>query len=77
MKLYKDCMMLVLTHLRGRLNVELYNNEREIRGLDNVLDPKVGLRYRRTYFPMWILMKRRNDNTFPHQTSQLINFSER
>jgi hypothetical protein len=28
--------------LRGRLNVELYNNEREIRGLDNVLDPKVG-----------------------------------
>jgi hypothetical protein len=27
---------------RGRLNVELYNNEREIRGLDNVLDPKVG-----------------------------------
>jgi hypothetical protein len=28
--------------LRGRLNVELYNNEREIRGLDNVLDLKLG-----------------------------------
>jgi hypothetical protein len=59
MKLYKDCMMLVLTHLRGRLNVELYNNEREIRGLDNVLDPKVGYVIGELISTMWILMKRK------------------
>jgi hypothetical protein len=63
---------------RGRLNVELYNNEREIRGLDNVLDPKVG--YVIGELISTIVDTNEKEGMiipFPHQTSQLINFFQK
>lgn len=68
---------------RGRLNVELYNNEREIRGLDNVLEPKSG--YVMGELLSTVLDRNEDKNgeksgmmiPFPHQTIALLNFFQK